>query len=327
MKNRREFLIKSLSASLAVGFPVLAAAQKSNWPDRAITTVLPYPAGGGTDRLARIVTSNLAARLESPIVVDNRAGATGMIGTAHAARSAPDGYTFLFGFLPTIAVMPAMHSKLQYDSQEDFEPVCRIATYSFMLVAQPDFPEDSLAGIIERSKKSGPPLAYATHGIGSPTHLAMQQIGRLSQAGFQHAPYKGESPMVTDLLGKHIPMGWLTVNVAEPLIKSGKLKPIVMGSPRRSSRLPDTPTLAEQGYEAASFENWAGLLAPRGTSGEIVEKMSHSIHEVIESPDVKAELIEAGFTPDHLGPQAFKELIQIEVARYAKLVEAEGLRS
>lgn len=305
---------------------MLSMAQDRNWPSRAITTVLPYPAGGGTDRLARIITTNLSTLLKSPIVVDNKAGATGMIGTAHAARSAADGYTFVFGFLPTLAVMPAMNSQLPYDSQKDFEPICRIATYSFMLVAQPELPGDSLAELIERSK-AHTPLTYGTHGIGSPTHLAMQQVSKLSQAGFQHAPYKGENPMVTDLLGKHIPMGWLTVNVAEPLLKSGRLKAIVIGSPQRSTKVPETPTLIEAGYPQASFENWAGLLAPRGTQEAIVMRISGAISDVLGQPSVQNELLQAGFVPNHLGPEAFKELIKTEAERYAKWVEAEGLRA
>lgn len=324
MTDRRTFLSSSIMLAMAAAFPSIGFAQ-ANWPQRAVTLVLPYPAGGATDRLARIVASHISDSLKHSVVVDNRAGATGSVGSGHVARSAPDGYTFLFGFAGSMVLMPLLTAKLPYDTKRDFDPVTRLVTYDFVLVAQPEVEANTLSELIELAKAGGKPMPYATHGVGSPSHLSMKYVTDVSGAPFEHVPYKGEQPMVGDLMGKHISLGWMTLNVAEPFIKSGKLKPIVIGSSQRAAKIPDTPTLKEEGFAEAEFEAWAGLLAPKGTPPAVIQAMDSTLQTALKKETLQKELIDAGFTPNPLGPAEFEDLITREFDRFGKLVDAAGL--
>jgi len=321
---RRQFLLTNAALLAAIALPSTILG-KNKWPDTPITTVVPYPAGGGTDGLARIMGKYLEPALNTAVIVENRAGATGTIGTAHVSRSRPDGNTLLYGFLPTLILAELTNPDVTYRVQKDFSPICRLVTYSFMLVAEPDFEADTIQEVLKLAHSSEKPLMYATHGIGSPTHLSMEHIGNLRNIKFDHVPYKGEQPMVADLLGQHISMGWLTVNVAIPLIRSGKVKPLVIGSSDKVADLPDTPTLEEVGLSEASFQNWAGLLAPAGVSAEKIDTLMTTIQGVLQQPELVEKLKQAGFTPDYLGPNDFRTFLEGEAERYRERVSIANL--
>lgn len=313
-----------LSATIsAVAFSGTAYAQ-TDWPERSVQLVLPYTPGGATDRLARIMAEYLHEPLQQPFVVDNRPGATGAVGSGYVARANPDGYTYLFGFAGSMVLAPLLRSNLPYDSLEDFDPVARLVTYDFVLVARPDYPADTLEELIELGR-DGELIEYGTHGVGSPSHLSMENVSLNSEVQMTHVPYKGEQPMVSDLLGDHIQLGWLTVNVAEPYIKDGSLKPIVIGSYQRFPKLPDTPTMEESGFSDAGFEVWAGLMAPAGTPTEIIDTFSAELEVLLENKSLEEDLIAANFLPAYLGPEAFKQLIVDELERYDALIEAAGV--
>lgn len=320
-------ILKTALLSVTVSLASLHGVVKAEtpWPERPVQLVLPYTAGGATDRLARIMAEFLHEPLQGTFVVDNRPGATGAIGSGYVARAKPDGYTYLFGFAGSMVLAPLLRSNLPYDSLEDFDPVARLVTYDFVLVARPDVPANTLQELIEYAQDQDTNIEYGTHGVGSPSHLSMESVSQTAGVEFTHIPYKGEQPMVADLLGDHIKLGWLTVNIAEPFIKDGTLKPIVIGSSQRSIKLPNTQTMKESGFDEGTFEVWAGLMAPRGTPQNIVAKFSTGLERALSQPMLQEELIAANFVPAYLNPEAFKALIESELERYTKMVDAAGI--
>lgn len=325
MNSKRKSLLGMAALCSAALLPALVRADDA-WPSRPIRLILPYPPGGATDRLARLVASGLAEHLKQTVIVDNRPGATGALGSGAAAKSAPDGHTLLVGFLGSMVLLPLLNRHISYDSQRDFTATARMATYDFVLVARPGFSPVDMAGIVSLGKSQGQAIPYGTTGIGSPSHLAMENFAKRSGARLQHVPYKGEQPMVMDLLGDHLELGLLTLNIAEPLLKSGKIKAIAIASPQRAKKMPDLPTFAESGFPELSFEAWAGLMAPRGTPAVVVERISSALAAVLRQPQLQSELIEAGFTPAHAGPDAFSKLIDDELTRYRRLISVAGVQ-
>lgn len=274
-----------------------------------------------------MTAARLSSSLNQTLIVENRSGATGATGSGAAARAKPDGYTFLFGFAGSMVLMPLLQTKLPYNPQRDFDAVARIATYDFVLVARSDFPARDLEELVALAKRSNQPVSYATHGVGSPSHLAMTSFSQQADVLLEHIPYRGETPMLADLQGGHISLGWLTLNVAEPLIKSGKLKPIVIASPRRSQKISDTKTFNESGFEKATFEAWCGLMAPRGTPSSTIERLSNVVAKTLSQSGLHDDLLLAGFNPSYLGPRDFEELIDTDIDRYKILIKEAGLQA
>lgn len=326
MHSKRTTLQQLGALCLTAALPALGHAQ-AGWPTRPVKIVLPYTAGGATDKLSRLVAQALAELLHQPVIVDNRPGGTGALGSAMVAHSQPDGYTLIVGFVGSMVLMPLLNSKLGYDVQRDFAPVSRLATYDFVIVATPDFPARDMKAIVALEKTRGKSVAYGTTGIGSPLHLIMEQYRRSANADFRHIPYKGEQPMVTDLLGGHLELGLLTPATAEPLIQSGKLRAVAVTARQRSPKLPDVPTFSESGYPEASFEAWAGLLAARATPPAVLDRLNAVVVEALGKPKLKAELLAAGFTAASTSREGFAQLIKDDLLRYAGLINAAGLKA
>ena len=324
MNPKRQTLNRLAGLSLAACAPAAVRAQ-ADWPARPIKLILPYPPGGATDRLARLIAAPLGTVLGQPVIVDNRPGATGALGSSVAANATPDGYTLLVGFLGSMVLMPLLNRQLSYDPQRDFAAVTRLVTYDFVLVARPTLSAASLTDVVRLGQQSGT-LSYGSTGIGSPGHLGMEEISRRANASLRHVPYKGDQAMLTDLLGEHLAMGVLTLNVAEPLIKSGKLKAIAIATARRSPKLPELPTFAEAGFGEAGFEAWAGLMAPRRTPAGIVARLDEAVAKALQDPELRTALADAGFTPAYNGASAFARLITDDRERYGRLIEASGVQ-
>ncbi len=325
MNTRRNALQVLGGVGMASILPGLAAAQA--WPAAPIKIVLPYTPGGATDRLARLIAGAIGPQLQQSVIVDNRPGGTGALGSAVVAAAAPDGYTLLVGFAGSMVLMPLLNTKLGYDPQRDFAPISRIATYDFVIVSTPDFTARDMKGIVALEKSRGRSVSYGTTGIGSPLHLVMEQFKKSAGAQFEHIPYKGEQPMLTDLLGGHLELGLLTTATAEPMVASGKLKAIAVTAARRSPNLPNVPTFSESGFPESSFEAWAGLLAPRATPPAVLDKLNAVLVAALKQPKLQADLLAAGFRAAPTSRAELAQLIKSDLTRYAGLIAAAGLKA
>lgn len=325
MKIKRRSILK-LSVFSALGSLSYVVLAGGSWPSRPVRLVLPYPPGGATDRLARVFASELEDELKQRVIVENRAGATGAVGSAAVAKSPPDGYSLLTGFLGSMVVQPLLNSSLPYDSQKDFTPIARLVTYDFLLVASPDFAANNIDELTSITRSGEKKISYGTTGIGSPGHLAMANYSSKSGAQLQDVPYQGEQPMVLDLLGGHLELGMLTVNVAEPLLKTGKIKAIAVASENRAGRIPEVPTFRESGFPGSSVQTWAGILGPSNLPEPIVERLNAGIEAVLKRAKLQDDLMEIGFSPDYLDAAEFSRLIESERSRYRDLIEIAGIK-
>ena len=285
----RTWFSKFLLACAALAATAIAPAQ--TWPSQPIRIIVPFPPGGTTDRIIRLAQPHLQQKLGTPIVVENRGGASGSIGTLAAARSAPDGYTFLLVF-DTHGVNPSLIPNLPYDTLKDLDPVMLIGTSPMVVTAHPDSAYKSFKDVL----KSPAPPPYGTIGGGSLAHLAMLQIEGETRVKMTHVPYKGGGPMVSDALAGHVPLAIASVALLMPNIQAGKLKPIAVTSNQRSKLLPNVPTISEEGLANFDAEAWWGLLAPAKTPTPIVDKMHAAFAAALQDPAVKAQL--GGGRPD-----------------------------
>jgi tripartite-type tricarboxylate transporter receptor subunit TctC len=305
---------------------VPAAQAEPGFPSKAITLVVAFAPGGGTDTAARILAKELSTELGQPIVVDNRAGAGGAIGAASVVRAAPDGYTLLLGTGSELVVLPTVKAKRSYDVLKDFEPVAQIGTVSLMLVAHPSVQANTVQELIALARAKPGQLTYASFGIGSTNHLIGEFFSSKANVQLLHVPYKGSAAAATDLIAGEVKLAFDTVSVAMPLVKSGKLKALATLSPARSSLAPDLPTIAESGVSGLVTEGWMGVLAPRNTPATIVDKLNKAITKVLQLPAVRDAFVERGVTIVIGKPEAFREFIKSEVDKWTDVVKASGVQ-
>lgn len=321
----RRHCLAALTASAAAASLPLSAQTTPAWPAGPIKLILPYPPGGATDKLARLVSTELSDALRQSLVVDNKPGATGVLGSSIAAKSPPDGHTFVVGFLGSMVMQPLLNSKLAYEPLRDFTPIARMVTYDFVLVARPSLAASDLKAVVAMARSGGPSISYGTTGVGSPGHLAVASLAAKIGIPFNHVPYKGEAPMVQDMLGNNLELGLMTLSVAAPFFKSGQLKPIAIASMQRVPTEPDIPTFGEAGFPDSSVQTWAGVLGPKGVPTPVVERLSTAIAAVLQRPALQANLLAAGFTPAYADPAGFSKLIKDELARYRQLIRIAGV--
>ena len=260
--------------------PTAALAQAGAYPSKPVKLVIPYPPGGGTDITGRAMAHRLSELLGQSVVIENKPGATGMIGAASVAKSAPDGYTVLFGAASEMAINASLFKNMTYDPRTDFEPVSLIATFPLVFVA-PATTQQSLRELIEMARAKPDTISYGSIGSGSPQHLAAELLSSMAQAKFLHIPYKGSGPLVQDAVGGHVNMAVSSVPPAVPLVRSGKLRALAVTSSVRSEALPDVPTMAELGFAGYEFNTWVGVAVPKGTPKEIVAKLNAEINKAL----------------------------------------------
>jgi tripartite-type tricarboxylate transporter receptor subunit TctC len=304
-------------ASLVAATATTAAAQ--SWPSQPIRIIVPFPPGGTTDRIIRLAQPHLQQKLGQlcqPIVVENRGGASGSIGTLTAVKSPPDGYTFLLVF-DTHAVNPSLIPKLPYDTLKDLAPVMLIGTSPMVVTTHPASPYKSFGDVL----KATTPPSYGTIGAGSLAHLAMSQISSESHVPMTHVPYRGGGPLVVDAIAGHVPLAIASVALLMPNIQAEQIKPIAVTSPERFKLLPDVPTMAEQGLSNFKAVAWWGVLAPARTPAPIVAKMHDAFAEALRQPSVKSQLEEAGLTILASDSASFGDFLETEVARWGKVVK------
>lgn len=309
------FAIISLVCACVV--PSLAHAQ--DYPSRAIQFIVPYTPGTTGDMLARLLGPKIAQRWNVPVVVDNKAGASGMIGTDHAAKTAPDGYTFLFA-ATTYGTLAAINPKLPYDPIKSFVPVSLLGTSAMTLVVNNKFPANNVSEFVEQLKKQPGAVNYASPGAGGSQHLAMELFKQETGTNMLHVPYKGSAGALNDLAAGHVQASVVSLQSATVLTQSGKLRMLAVMGRERAPTFPQVPTLLEQGYGNMVVETWYGVLAPAGTPPAVVAKMNAEINHLLTLPEVKEAMAKQGLDPAGGKPERLDTLLRSEVKLWSQVV-------
>jgi tripartite-type tricarboxylate transporter receptor subunit TctC len=302
---------------LAVAGGVSAQAQ---YPAKPIRMVIPYPPGGGTDILGRPIARLLGEKLGQQVLVDNRGGASGMVGAEIAARSAPDGYTILMSTSGEAALNVALYPKMNYDPIKDFTPITQVGISPLVLVAHPSLPTRNMKEYIALAKKQPGAISYSSIGSGSAQHMAGEWMKLLTGIDVIHVAYKGGGPQITDLLGGHSPSGFLALPVAAPHIKSGRVRAVGMTSAQRSSAFPEVATFAESGMPGFEVSQWWATFVPRGTSNDIVKRLHSEISAIVKTAEMKGRMAELGVDPVGGSSEQLGELVRTEIAKFKKIV-------
>jgi tripartite-type tricarboxylate transporter receptor subunit TctC len=313
----------ALSCLALVGATTVRA---DDYPSRPITLIVPFPPGGSTTVMARNVADKMSAALGQQIVVENRGGAGGTIGTRFVAKAAPDGYTILLSYTATMAIAPAMNANAGYDPRKDFAPIGMIGAAPSVLLVNPSLPVRSVAELIAYAKASPAPLQYGSPGVGTVNHLACELLATETGMKLQHVPYKGNGPAMSDLLGGHIPMMFVPIPVALGNVKAGTLRALAISSAMRSSQLPDLPTLAESGVPAFDVALRYGLAAPAGTPPAIIARLNKELNAALAAEETKTRLATEGAESLPGTPEAYAADIDQDEKKWGGLVKKLGLK-
>ncbi len=317
-------LIRAVAAAAFAAFASLALAQ---YPSKPIRIVVPFPAGGTTDILARAVAAKLTETTGQPAVVDNRPGAGGNIGAELVAKSAPDGYTFLMGTVGTHAINPSLYARMPYDHVKDFAPVILVAGVPNVLVVNPALPVNSVQELIAYIKANPGKVNFASSGSGTSIHLSGELFKTMTGLQLTHVPYKGSAPALQDLVGGQVQIMFDNLPSSLALIKGGKLKALAVTSLERSSALPDVPTMAESGLPGFEASSWFGLLAPAGTPRDAIVKINGEVAKWLATPEAKEKLASQGaIAASGLTPEDFQKHIASETTKWAKVVKESGAK-
>ncbi|ASC66215.1 MFS transporter [Achromobacter denitrificans] len=318
MKILRTALIAFTSLMLA---PASSFAQA--YPSKPITIVVPFPAGGTLDNLARTLSQKLGDNLKQSVIVDNKPGGGTVIGTERVARAQPDGY--VLGMVAnSFAINPSLHTDLRYDTEKDFAPVSYLAYTPHILVANPDVPVKTLQDVIARAKAQPGKVTFGSFGSGTSSHIAIEMLKKQADIDVLHIPYKGQAAALTDLLGGHVDMMFANVPDVLPHIASGKLRAIAVVNDQRLNTAPDVPTFKEAGLDGFKSNSWYGLVAPAGTPDEVVKTLSVEFTRILALPDVRAQLAEQGLVPLGTTPEEFSRHIKAEIANASEMVKKSG---
>ena len=302
---------------IAVAGGVSAQAQ---YPVKPMRMIIPYPPGGGTDILGRPIAKLLGDKLGQQVLIDNRGGASGMVGAEIAARSPADGYTILMSTSGEVALNVALYPKMTYDPIKDFLPVTQVGISPLVLVAHPSLPVKNVNDYVALAKKHPGSISYSSIGSGSAQHMAGEWMRLLTGIDILHVPYKGGGPQMTDLLGGHSPSGFLALPVAAPNIKNGRIRAVGMTSAKRSSAFPEVPTFAESGMPGFEVSQWWAILVPRGTPHDIVAKLHTEISAIVKNAEMKGRMADLGVDPVGGTPEQLGELMRAEIAKFRKIV-------
>jgi tripartite-type tricarboxylate transporter receptor subunit TctC len=313
----------ALAAVLAL---TAAGAVAQNYPTKPIRLVVPFPPGGTTDILAREVGQRLSASLGQTVVIDNRPGAAGNIGTELVAKSAADGYTLLMCTVSTHAINPNLYAKLPYDHVADFAPVILVASVPNVLEVTPSLPVNSVADLIKLAKQKPGQINFASSGSGTSIHLSGELFKTMAGVDMTHVPYKGSAPALTDLIGGQVQVMFDNLPSSLPQIKAGKLRAIAVTSAQRAPALPNVPTIAESGLPGFEAGSWFGVVAPAGTPPAIIARINADLNEWLQSPDAKEKLLAQGAAAVGGSPDQFAAYIRAETEKWAKVVKASGAK-
>ena len=314
-----------LAALLAVAASANAQPGTGGYPNQPIKLMVPWPAGGGVDTTARMISEPLAQKLGQPIVIDNRGGAGGNIGTELAARVKPDGYNLLMGSISPNAVNIHLYSKLGFDPIKDFAPIVYVSNVPNILVVPASSPARTAKELIEMARANPGKLNYGSGGVGSSQHLAAVQFMVAAKIDIVHVPYKGTAPAEADLAAGHISL-MLDTTTCLPFIASGRMRALAVASKKRNPALPDVPTFDEVGLPGVYASSWYGLMAPAGTPRAVIDKLNAEANQVLQSPDMKKRMAEFGAEIGGGTPEEFGQFIVSEIKRYESIVKLSGAK-
>ncbi len=318
---------KSMLVALAsAGCLVAGQGVAQSWPAKPIRMVVPFPVGGGSDSTARILGQRLQERLKQQIIIENRTGAGGAIGTEFAARAAPDGYTILLGSASEIVMLPAVASKLSFDPLKDFIAIARVADVPLLLVTHPALPVKTARDLVDLARKRPGDINYGSAGNGSTSHLSMALFNSLTGTKMVHVPYKGSVQATTDLVAGMLQAGTNTMPASLPFVKNGRLRALAITTPRRSPLLPDVPTVAESGVPGYEVTLWTGVFAPTGTSKDVVAQLGREIEASLAQADTKEALARLGSEVNFSSIEPFTAFMKADYARWVKLTREANIR-
>lgn len=328
MESGEHTVVRKIFSAILSGALLLGAvsAMAQSYPTRPIRFIVPFAPGGSTDTLARTLSLKLAEVLGQQVVVDNRAGGNGNIGTDLVAHAAPDGYTILLGYIANLAIGPSLYAKLPYDPVKDFAPITLLAEAPNILVVHPSVPAKNFQEFIAYGKANPAKVNFASAAVASPGHLSGELLNLAANIHMQHVPYKGSGQAVVDLVGGQVQAMVSGMSSVMPHIKAGRLRPLAVTGARRSPAVPDVPTIAESGFPKFEATAWYGVLAPAGTPPAIVNRLHDETVRALKLPDVKERLEYVGFEIVGSTPAAFGEFIKTEIKKWASVVKASGAK-
>jgi tripartite-type tricarboxylate transporter receptor subunit TctC len=303
------------------------AALSQPFPSKPVRIIVPFPPGGGVDIVARLMGPKLTEAYRQQIVVENRAGAAGIIGTEVAARSAPDGHTWLLATMGNLAVNRHLYAKMAVDPLRDLVPVTEVVAVHFVMVAHPSLPAKDVKGVIALAKAHPGEITYSSSGAGGAPHLAGALFNSMAKVTLMHVPYKGSGPSFVDLLGGQVSLTFDSMLQALPYIKAGRLKALAVLGAKRAPQLPDVPTVAESGLPGYELTNWFGLALPLGTSRELVARVHADVSKVLQMNDVRQRLVDMGADVVDNSPQEFAAFLAAESAKWAKVIKEANIRA
>jgi len=325
MNPRAPFFRYAASAIVFFASPWVQA--QAPYPNQQIRIICPFPAGGGTDLTSRLLGEHLNKSLGQPIVVDNRTGASGMIGTGAVAKAPPDGYTLLVAS-GEMAVNPHLYKPMAYDIEKDLQPITLLVKVPNVLAVHADVPVKNVEELIAYAKKNEGKLTFSSSGVGNPQQLNGELFNKMAGVKIQHIPYKGAAPQLADLAGKHVTMTFVSIGAAKPFIDNGRIKPIAVTSATRVSALPNVPAIAEHPPMAAyELNNFFGFLAPAGLPDPILRRLNTAAVQALKTPDLSQKLQAVGFEPAPTTPEEFRTFIRNELGKFGKVIVEAGVKA
>jgi tripartite-type tricarboxylate transporter receptor subunit TctC len=314
--------MRTLIAAVALSLSTSVLAQA--WPTKPVRMIIPYPPGGATDILGRLVGAKLSPMIGQPVIIENRTGASGNVGFDYVAKSAPDGYTLLTG-TANLTIAPAFSSKLPFNVLTDYSPISLIVSSQNYLVIRPTLPVNNVKELVAHAKANPGKLTYGSSGIGTPL-LCVEILKSLTGIDIVHVPYKGDAPAITDLMGGQIDMYCSTITGLVGHTRSGKLRGLGVTSSKRAVSMPEVPTIAEAGVPGYELSSWYGILAAGGTPRPIVDQLNAAIVKIVAMPDVQKAMIDGGSEPQSSTPDEFMARIRADVAKFSKVVKDAGIK-
>ncbi|GAA4322286.1 tripartite tricarboxylate transporter substrate binding protein [Pigmentiphaga soli] len=302
-----------------------AHAQTQEYPNRVVRFIVGFAPGGGTDIVARLLAQKLSESLGQQFVVENRPGATGMVGANAVAKAAPDGYTLLMAHVNSNAIAPTIAKKPLYDPVRDFALISYVGYVPNILVINAQRPFKSVADLVAAAKSSPKGLTFASPGVGSTNHLAGEMLAMGAGVKLVHVPYKGSSPAIVDLLGGQIDMNFDALSSVVPYLKDGRMRALAVTTPQRDPEYPDVPTMTESGFKQFEVTNWYGVAAPAGTPPAIVDRLNKEINRIVQEPEVVKKLDELGVRRNPMTPAQFQQFVEAEIAKYRTVAQATGI--